>query len=71
MKNTFLKFCLVCFFLLSDFVIFAQGLPVDDEDGDLQGDDPIVPINGKLVWLAVAGVLFAIYTFRSKKIQTQ
>ncbi len=70
MKNTFFKFCLVCFFLLSDFIVFAQ-LPVDDEDGDLQGDDPIVPINGKLFWLGIAGVLFAIYTYKNRKLQTK
>ena len=70
MKNTFFKFYLVCFFLLSDFLVFAQ-LPVDDEDGGLQDDDPIVPINGKLFWLGVAGVLFVLYTLKNRRLQTK
>lgn len=69
MKNTLLKIYIFSFFLLSDFIIYAQ-LPVDDEDGELQEDDPVVPINGKLFWLAVAGILFAIYTFRKRKLST-
>ncbi|HEX8562572.1 MAG TPA: hypothetical protein VF676_06300 [Flavobacterium sp.] len=69
MKNTLLKIYIFSFFLLSDFIAFAQ-LPVDDEDGELQDDDPVVPINGKLIWLAVAGILFAIYTYR-KRAHTQ
>ncbi len=66
MKNTLLKIYIFSFLLLSDFIIYAQ-LPVDDEDGELQDEDPVVPINGKLFWLAVAGILFAIYTFRKRK----
>ena len=70
MKNTLLKIYIFSFFLLSDFVTFAQGLPVDDEDGELQDDDPVVPINGKLFWLAFAGVLLAIHIYRRRQ-QTQ
>lgn len=66
MKNTLLKIYIFSFFLLSDFIIYAQ-LPVDDEDGDLQGEDPVVPINGKLFWLAVAGIVFAVYTIRKRR----
>lgn len=66
MKNTLLRIYILSFFLLSDFIIFAQ-LPVDDEEDDLQGDDPVVPINGKLIWLAVAGILFAVYTYRKNR----
>ncbi len=72
MKNTLLRIYVFSFFLLSDVIVFAQGLPVDDEDGDLQGGDPVVPVNGKLVWLAIAGILFAVYTFKRKRqIQTK
>lgn len=66
MKNTLLKIYIFSFFLLSDVVVFAQ-LPVDDEDGELQDDDPIVPINSKLFWLAVAGILYAIYIYRKRR----
>lgn len=66
MKNTLLKIFIFSFFLLSDVLVFAQ-LPVDDEDGGLQDDDPVVPINGKLFWLAVAGIFYAIYIYRKRK----
>lgn len=67
MKNTLLKIYILSFFLLSDFIVFAQ-LPVEDEDGELQDDDlPGTPINGKLIWLAIAGILFAVYTFKKRK----
>lgn len=63
--KTLLKTYLLCFFLLSDFVLFAQ-LPTDDQDGDLQGDDlPAVPINSKLLWLALAGILFVGYRLKT------
>lgn len=59
-----LKFYLLTFVLLSDFVAFAQ--PGDDDGGGgLEGGDPQpAPINGKLILLAITGLLFVIYTFR-------
>lgn len=46
---------------------FAQ--PGDDTiDGDLEsGDDPPVPVNGKLIYLGIAGLLFAVYTYRKNR----
>ncbi len=67
MKKNYLQFYIFLTVLLSDFMLFAQ--PGDGSDGPpLDGDDaPQAPINGKLLWLAIAGILFAIYTYRNKK----
>lgn len=62
------KFYILSFVLLSDFMVFAQ--PGDDDGGGgLEGGDPQpAPINSKLILLLIAGLCFAIYTFkRSKK----
>lgn len=63
----FYQFYLIAFVLLSDFVMFAQ--PGDDDGGGgLEGDDtPAAPIDGKLIWLAIAGVFFSLYYFKSKQ----
>lgn len=64
-----LKFYLLSFILLSDFVLFAQ--PGDEDGGGpggLEGGDPQpAPINSKILLLAIVGVLFVIYTFRKNK----
>ena len=63
MKHNFLKLYISCFFILSNVVMFAQG--DDDDDGDLEGNDPPpVPINPKLIYLLIVGVIFAFYHFR-------
>ena len=64
-----LKFYLLTFVLLSDFVAFAQ--PGDDQGGGgLEGNDPLpAPINGKIFLLAIAGICFVIYTFSKNKRQ--
>ena len=65
----FFKFYLLSFVLLSDFVAFAQ--PGDDDGGGgLEGNDPEpAPINGKLILLAITGILFAVYTYRKSRKQ--
>ncbi|GEP52265.1 hypothetical protein FNO01nite_29370 [Flavobacterium noncentrifugens] len=64
MKTSLFKAYIFCFAMLSDFIMFAQ-FPTEDEDGDLQGDDtPAATINRKVVWLAVAGILFVFYRFK-------
>lgn len=64
-----LKFYLLAFILLSDFVVFAQ--PGDDDGGGgLEGGDPQpAPINGKLIWLAITGILFVMYTYKKARRQ--
>jgi len=67
MEKNFFKFYIVSILLFSDFIMFAQ--PADESDGgNLEdADAPQAPINGKLLWLAVAGILFAIYSYRKNK----
>ncbi|WP_157505068.1 hypothetical protein [Flavobacterium tegetincola] len=52
-------------FLCLDFTAFAQGSSpgTGNGTGDLEGDDVAVPINGKLIWLAICGIVFAYYTY--------
>jgi hypothetical protein len=58
MKNIF-KLYLLTFFILSDFIVFAQP-GADDGTGNLEGNDPpAAPINTKLILLLILGVIFA------------
>ncbi|MGV8994879.1 MAG: hypothetical protein ACOH1O_12325 [Flavobacterium sp.] len=52
-----------------DFIVFAQP-GSNNGAGDLEGDDDDVvatPINGKLIWLMIVGITFALYTYRKNK----
>ncbi|MEC4005430.1 signal peptidase [Flavobacterium sp. SUN052] len=66
MKNL-IKICLFSFFLLSDFVMFAQ--PGDEDDnggGGLEGTDPApAPINSKIIILVIIGLVFAFYKLKN------
>lgn len=65
-----LKFYLLSFILLSDFMAFAQPGDDDGGGGGLEGGDPQpAPINSKLILLAIIGILFVMYTFRKSKKQ--
>ena len=64
MNNKVFSLCMLCFFLLNDFIMFAQG--DGNEDGDLENPDPALPINGKLIWLGIIGIIFAFYIYKSK-----
>ena len=70
MKNNLFRLYLLSFFLLTDFIIFAQ--PGQDQPGGgLEGDDPpVASINGKLILLAAVAVLFAFYTYKNRSKQT-
>lgn len=64
MKQNLFKLYILSFFLLIDFIAFAQP-GTDDENGGLEGEDPpAAPVNGKLLWLAVAGILFVYFAYR-------
>ena len=64
MKNNLFKLYILGFLILTNFIAFAQ--PGDDTaGGDLEDDD--LPINGKLIYLGIAGLLFAVYTYRKNK----
>ncbi|HLP65874.1 hypothetical protein [Flavobacterium sp.] len=59
---------LVVFFLLHDFRLFAQG--DEDDNGDLEGNDPpAAPINSKILYLALLGIAFVYYTYKSRRKQ--
>ena len=65
MKNTVLKFYITVVCLFSNLLIFA--IPGDESDtGDLQEGD-YTPINGPLLFLVLAGILLAVYTFRKNR----
>ncbi|WP_309640182.1 hypothetical protein [Flavobacterium sp.] len=67
MKNRLFNLYLITFFLLVDFVAFAQ--PGDDDgSGGLEGNDPPpAPINGKLLWLGIVALLYAFYSIRKNR----
>jgi hypothetical protein len=73
MKKNFFNYYIFATVMLYDFIGFAQvGPGDDDEDGEggVESDDALpVPINGKLLWLAILGILFAIYVYRNNRIQ--
>jgi len=66
MKNLY-KLYILAFVLLSDLMLFAE--PGDDDgSGGLEGEDtPAAPINGKLIWLALVGIVFVFYYFNTKR----
>lgn len=64
MKQNLFKLYLLSFFILSDFIVFAQGPGDDDDDGGLEDDDPpATPINSKLIWLLVVALLYGAHTY--------
>ena len=65
MKSNLLKIYIFSFLFLSDFVVFAQP-GTDDGGGGLEDDDPpAAPINSKLIWLAIFGIVYAVYYFKN------
>ena len=67
MKTKLFNIYLLGFFLLSDFIMFAQ--PGDDDGtGGLEGEDPApAPINSKLIILGIIGISYVYYTFYKKR----
>lgn len=67
MIHRYLKVYIFLTVLLSDFLMFADddpGTGVEDETGDTGGSVEDVPVNGKLIWLAIVGIAFSFYYFR-------
>ena len=65
MKKAY-KIILLASLFLSNFSTFAQ--PSSDDDtgnGNLDGND--VPVNGKLVYLIIAALVFAFFTIKNFK----
>lgn len=61
MKSNLLKFYATLMMAFISFISYADPLnpPADD-------DPPPAPINTKLIWLAVVGIVFAFYYFNQK-----
>ena len=71
MINRYLKLYMFLTVLLSDFLMFADdnpGTDFEDENGNTDGSvEEAVPINAKLILLAIAGIAFVFYHFIQKK----
>jgi len=74
MKTNLFKTYILLFFLMCDFISFAQpGMGANDgtpTDPTLEGDSdttPPAPINGKLIWLGLVAILFAYYSYKKNK----
>lgn len=70
MIQKFLKIYILLFVLLSDFVMFADddpGTGFEDENGDTSGSvEEEAAINTKLIWLAIAAIAFAYYSYKKQ-----
>lgn len=67
MINKYLKIYLYATVMLGDFLMFAQdpGTDLEDENGEIDGSVEDAPINGKIIWLAIAGIIFSFYYFKN------
>lgn len=68
MKTNILKWCFSVLFLLSGFLMFAQspGGTAEDEGTDPL-ENPDTPINGRILYLAIAAILFSVFYFKKSK----
>lgn len=60
MKN-YSKIAFIIGTVLFNTAVFAQGSDDDTGGGNLDGND--VPVNGQLIYLIIAGIIFAMYSF--------
>lgn len=75
MRKLFLNLYVFIFLIASDYALFAQSPGDQDGNGDgpggVEDDDPVAPINGKIILLAITAVAFAYYYFAKKKEEKQ
>jgi hypothetical protein len=64
MKN-FVKNLMLLSLLLTNFIAFVQSSDDDTGGGNLDGND--VPINNSIVFLIIAGIVLAYYSFKVHK----
>ena len=62
MKNL-VKYFFLTSLLCNSFVLFAQSSDDDTGGGNLDGED--LPINGALLYLVLAAVLFGLFTIKN------
>lgn len=72
MKTNILKWCFLVVFFFSEFILFAQdtggaGDTAEDETTNPL-ESPDTPVNGKIVYLAIAAVVFSVFYFRKNKL---
>lgn len=70
MTRKFFKIYIFIIVLFSDFIMFADddpGTGFEDENGDTGGSvEEEASINTKIVWLAIAAIAFAYYTYKKQ-----
>ncbi len=64
MKNRVSYSFLIIFFLLVDFIAFAQPGDGSGDGGIEDNDPPPAPINGQLIWLGILAFVFAYYNIQ-------
>ncbi|KGO96301.1 hypothetical protein [Flavobacterium enshiense] len=70
MKSNLIKIYIFSILFMSDFAMFAQP-GTDDGGGGLEDEDPpVAPINSKLFWLVLFGIILAFNFFRKRKNKT-
>ena len=71
MKKKLLKTFFIITLVFLDFVAFAQndGPGMNNAANTLEADDaPDTPVSGKLMYLGIAGIAFAYYVYKQKRI---
>jgi len=70
LKNKKNRIFILFYFLLIDFITFAQVPPGpgdEDGDGDLEGSDPeAVNLDKMLLLLFIVGIIYAFYFIKNK-----
>lgn len=66
MKTNLLKYYIAAFYFCSTFVLMANpGTEDDTGTGNLEGQDPVAPIDDYVLVLAIIGLLLVFYKFRA------